>query len=104
MYVLLTTRFNYNDEFNIDSFLILRKSEWEEIVVKLESIIDTGNDAEKSIFFGVNQDIAITAREFLDNVIEQSLDTFEYDTISLLLGVNFGTLDLETVINCILYE
>jgi hypothetical protein len=102
MNVLLTGQFDYADEFYLESLLMLQESVWEDLKSRLENLVETSNDPIQEVYFGTNEFLLVDANTFLSNVIVQDLTDIESYTISLLIGEEFGTIRLQSIINTLL--
>jgi len=87
-------RDSYADEFNLESFQIFTKEHWNDEI----SGINQSDDREVEIYFGTNEYIIISPKQFFGNILVIELSAIEYDIINNTLGSWFGTIYIDNIL------
>jgi len=98
MYKLIIFR-HIDENYNMESFLLCESQEWDNIVKSLTSKKHKEVCRIISLAIGF---FCTSINDFLDTIIVQTISDFEYDTINLLLGPDFG--DLYIILTQLLNE
>lgn len=96
--VLVKWSSNYADEFDVDGFVLMDESVWNEAKEKIPKYED-----EISIGFGTNEEIEYSnGQEFFNDLSAQVLSNLEAGIIEQTIGGSFGHSGFEYIIEDIL--
>lgn len=90
-YYIVIYRDNWADEFDIEAFQLFTEKEW----LDATDSIDRSNDEQREIYFGTNEFIEISPKEFFRNAIITELSLSRYNLIKNIIGETFGTIFIE---------